>query len=72
MPLDFWMKGYLAMGTVMLIQSCITATKTLRDVHETWLNSLERGSADQTEAVRAASARLRRRASTSSEDTASV
>ncbi|MGA4552753.1 YiaA/YiaB family inner membrane protein [Methylorubrum aminovorans] len=34
MPLDFWMKGYLAMGTVMLIQSCITATKTLRDVHE--------------------------------------
>ncbi|TFZ57942.1 hypothetical protein E4V01_13240 [Methylorubrum sp. Q1] len=34
MPLDFWMKGYLAMGTVMLVQSCITATKTLRDVHE--------------------------------------
>ena len=34
MPLDLWMKGYLAMGTVMLIQSCITATKTLRDVHE--------------------------------------
>lgn len=34
MPLDFWMTGYLAMGTVMLVQSCITATKTLRDVHE--------------------------------------
>ena len=34
MPLDLWMKGYLAMGTVMLVQSCITATKTLRDVHE--------------------------------------
>jgi hypothetical protein len=34
MPLDLWMKGYLAMGTVMLVQSCITVTKTLRDVHE--------------------------------------
>ena len=34
MPLDLWMKGYLAMGTVMLVQSCITATKTVRDVHE--------------------------------------
>ncbi|WP_019904980.1 YiaA/YiaB family inner membrane protein [Methylobacterium sp. 77] len=34
MPMDIWVKGYLAMGTVMLVQSCITATKTLRDVHE--------------------------------------
>lgn len=34
MPLDLWMKGYLAMGTVMLVQSCITVTKTLRDVYE--------------------------------------
>jgi hypothetical protein len=28
------MKGYLAMGVVMLIQSCVTCTKTMRDVHE--------------------------------------
>ncbi len=34
MPLDIWAKGYFAMGIVMLIQSCITMTKTIRDVHE--------------------------------------
>ncbi|WP_375463580.1 YiaA/YiaB family inner membrane protein [uncultured Methylobacterium sp.] len=34
MPVDIWMKGYFAMGMVMLVQSCITATKTVRDVHE--------------------------------------
>jgi hypothetical protein len=34
MPVDFWIKGYLAMGVVMLVQSCVTATKTVRDVHE--------------------------------------
>ena len=34
LPLDVWIKGYLAMGVVLLIQSCITLTKTMRDVHE--------------------------------------
>jgi len=34
LPLDWWAKGYLAMGCVMLVQSCITMTKTVRDVHE--------------------------------------
>jgi hypothetical protein len=34
LPIDIWMKGYLAMGVVMLVQSCVTVTKTLRDVHE--------------------------------------
>lgn len=34
MPIDFWMKGYFAMGVVMLVQSCVTCTKTMRDVHE--------------------------------------
>ena len=34
LPVDIWMKGYFAMGVVMLVQSCITATKTVRDVHE--------------------------------------
>ena len=34
MPLDLGMKGYLAMGVAMLIQSCITLTKTLRDNDE--------------------------------------
>ena len=34
MQVDIWVKGYFAMGIVMLIQSCITMTKTIRDVHE--------------------------------------
>jgi hypothetical protein len=34
LPLDLWMKGYLAMGIVMLVQSCVTLTKTIRDMHE--------------------------------------
>jgi hypothetical protein len=34
MPLDLPMKGYLAMGVVMLSQSCITLTKTIRDNDE--------------------------------------
>ena len=33
-PVDIWVKAYLAMGAALLIQSCITMTKTLRDVHE--------------------------------------
>lgn len=34
MPIDIWLKGYLGMGIVMLIQSCVTLTKTARDLHE--------------------------------------
>jgi hypothetical protein len=34
LPVDLRIKGYLAMGIVMLIQSCVTLTKTVRDVHE--------------------------------------
>jgi hypothetical protein len=34
LPIDLWMKGYLAMGILMLIQSCVTMTKTVRDMHE--------------------------------------
>jgi len=34
MPIDLWMKGYLTMGIVMLVQTCVTLTKTVRDVHE--------------------------------------
>jgi hypothetical protein len=34
LPLDWWAKGYLGMGVAMLVQSCITMTKTIRDVHE--------------------------------------
>jgi hypothetical protein len=33
-PLELAMKGYLTMGVVMLVQSCITLTKTIRDNEE--------------------------------------
>jgi hypothetical protein len=33
-PVDMWIKAYFAMGAALLIQSCITMTKTLRDVQE--------------------------------------
>jgi hypothetical protein len=33
-PIDLAVKGYLAMGIAMLIQSCITLTKTIRDNNE--------------------------------------
>lgn len=31
MPIDHWMKGFFIMGVVMLVQSCIILTKTIRD-----------------------------------------
>jgi hypothetical protein len=34
MPMDIWMKGFLAMAVVLLVQSCITTAKTLRDNEE--------------------------------------
>ena len=34
MPIEFYMKAFLGMAVVMLVQSCITLTKTLRDNEE--------------------------------------
>ncbi len=34
LPLDWWSRGYLAMGVIALVQSCVTMTKTIRDQHE--------------------------------------
>jgi hypothetical protein len=34
LPLDWWVRAYFAMGMGMLIQSCLTLAKTVRDVHE--------------------------------------
>lgn len=34
LPVDLWMKGYLSMGVIMLVQACVTLTKTVRDMHE--------------------------------------
>jgi hypothetical protein len=34
LPLNLSIKGYFTMGFLMLVQSCITMTKTMRDNHE--------------------------------------
>ncbi|MCB0850637.1 MAG: hypothetical protein KDD63_00220 [Bacteroidetes bacterium] len=34
LPVDFWIKGYLAMGLMFLIGSCFSLAKTIRDDHE--------------------------------------
>jgi hypothetical protein len=49
LPVDLWIKGYLAMGIAMLIQSCVTLTKTVRDVHESsrLMNRIEDAKAER-------------------------
>jgi hypothetical protein len=34
LPLDWWVRAYFAMGMVMVVQSCFTLAKNIRDVHE--------------------------------------
>ena len=34
MPIAFWMRGFLLLGLLFTISSCITLAKTLRDRHE--------------------------------------
>jgi hypothetical protein len=34
LPVDWWTRGYLLMGTVFLVASSFTLAKTLRDNHE--------------------------------------
>jgi hypothetical protein len=34
LPVEMWIKAYLAMGVIMLVQSCVAMTKTARDMHE--------------------------------------
>jgi len=43
LPVDLWTKAYLGMGVVMLVQSCVSVTKTARDKHESdrLLNRIE-------------------------------
>jgi hypothetical protein len=35
LPLDWWIRAYFAMGMAMVVQSCFTLAKTVRDQHET-------------------------------------
>ncbi len=34
LPIDLWARAFLSMGLLMTVQSCITMTKTQRDMHE--------------------------------------
>ncbi len=34
LPIDLWMRGFLFIGLLMVVQSSITMTKTQRDLHE--------------------------------------
>ena len=34
LPIDLSMRAFLFMGVLMVVQSCITMTKTQRDMHE--------------------------------------
>lgn len=49
MPIDVWLKGYLAMGIVMLVQCSVTLTKTARDRHESrrFVNRIEDAKAER-------------------------
>ena len=48
-PIDIWIKAYFAMGAALTIQSCITMTKTMRDMHESdrMVNRLEDAKAER-------------------------
>lgn len=49
LPVDFWIKGYLAMGLVFLIGSCFSLAKTLRDEHEasTFVNRVKQAKTEK-------------------------
>lgn len=49
LPIDLSLKGYLAMGFLMVVQSSITLTKTLRDMYEggKFVNRLEDAKAER-------------------------
>jgi hypothetical protein len=34
LPIDIWMRGYLGIGVLMVVQSCLTLAKTQRDAAE--------------------------------------
>jgi len=48
-PVEIWIKAYFAMGAALLVQSSITVTKTLRDVHEgaKFVNRIEDAKAER-------------------------
>jgi hypothetical protein len=49
LPLDIWMRGYLGICVLMVVQSCITLAKTQRDAAENarLLNRVETARAEK-------------------------
>jgi hypothetical protein len=49
LPVDMWVKAYFAMGVVLLVQACITVTKTIRDDYESkrMVNRIEDAKAER-------------------------
>jgi hypothetical protein len=49
LPADMWVKAYFAMGVVLLVQACITLTKTIRDDYESkrMVNRIEDAKAER-------------------------
>jgi hypothetical protein len=49
LPLDLWMRAYLVMGVTMVVQSCFTLAKNIRDLHEAnrMINRLEEARTEQ-------------------------
>jgi hypothetical protein len=49
LPVDLWVKAYFAMGVVLLVQACITLTKTIRDDYESkrMVNRIEDAKAER-------------------------
>lgn len=45
LPIDIWMKGFLAMGLLFTVGSCFSLAKTVRDDHEEARPTRERGDA---------------------------
>jgi hypothetical protein len=48
-PVEIWIKAYFGMAAAFLVQSSITLTKTLRDVHENakFVNRIEDAKAER-------------------------
>jgi hypothetical protein len=48
-PIDIWIKAYFGMGVIMIVQSSITLTKTLRDIQESekFVNRIEDAKAER-------------------------
>ena len=49
MPVGLWVKAYMGMAILMLVQTCVNLTKTVRDEHESkrLINRIEDAKTEQ-------------------------